>query len=45
MEPAAMLIRAFKIHNLVAAAIAHALQSGQTRKALRIVEREGVRRA
>ncbi len=45
MEPAAMLVGAFEIHDLVGAAIALAMDAGKARKILRVFQREGVGRA
>ena len=45
MKPAAMLVRAFEIHDLVAAAVAHALDAGEAGKMLRVFERESMGRA
>ena len=42
MEPAAMLVRAFEIHDLVGAAIALAMNSSETRESLGVFEHEGV---
>ena len=40
-----MLVRAFEIHDLVAAAVAHALDTGKAGKILRVFERESMGRA
>ena len=45
LEPAAMLVGAFEIHDAVLAAVAHALDAGERREVLRILQREGMRRA
>ena len=45
MEPAAMLVRAFEIHDLVLAAVADAADAGEAGEMHRILEREGMGRA
>ena len=45
MEPAAMLVGAFEVHDAVLAAVALALDAGEAREVLRVFQREGVRRA
>jgi hypothetical protein len=40
-----MLVGAFQIHHAVLAAIAHALDAGERREMLRVLQGEGVRRA
>ena len=45
MEPAAMLIGTFEIHDSILAAVAFAAKSFEAWKRDRVFEREGVRRA
>ena len=45
MEPAAMLVRAFEIHDLVGAAIDLAIDAGEAVEMHGVFKREGVRRA
>ena len=45
LKPAAMLVRAFEIHDRVFAAVDRPPDAGQSRKVLGVLEDEGVRRA
>ena len=45
MEPAAVLVGAFEIHHRVGPAVVLALDAGEAREMLRVLQHEGVRRA